>query len=53
MKAWNTVEARTKSELERQVIQLQVINVLIKQGKTDHARVLLENVTEAKLQEQK
>jgi tetratricopeptide (TPR) repeat protein len=53
LKAWNTVEARTKSELERQVIQLQVINVLIKQGKTDHARVLLENVTEAKLQEQK
>ncbi|MEO6873409.1 MAG: hypothetical protein ABI222_01170 [Opitutaceae bacterium] len=53
LKAWNNLEARAPSEIERQTMRLHVINVLLKQGKTDHARVLLDSVTEPSLQVQK
>ena len=53
LKAWNALEARAPSELERQTMRLHVINILLKQGKVDHARVLLDSVTEPGLQAQK
>ena len=53
LKAWNALEAKAATEIERQTMRLHVINVLLKQGKTDHARVLLDTVTEPALQGQK
>lgn len=53
LKVWNKLEAQAPSELERQTMRLHVVNVLLKQGKTDHARVLLDSVTEPDLQAQK
>jgi tetratricopeptide (TPR) repeat protein len=51
--AWSELENRAKPGLEQQTIRLHAANVLIKQGKTDHARVLLASVTEPVLQKQK
>jgi tetratricopeptide (TPR) repeat protein len=53
LKAWNALEARALSEIERQTMRLHEANVLIKQGKADHARVILDTVTEPALQQQK
>lgn len=53
LKAWNALEAQAQTELERQTMRLHVVNVLLKQGKSDHARVLLDSVTEPALQAQK
>ena len=53
LKAWSALEDRAGTDVERQTMRLQAANVLIKQGKTDHARVLLDSVTEVALQGQK
>ena len=53
LKAWNALEAKAATEIERQTMRLHVINVLLKQGKADHARLLLDTVTEPALQGQK
>jgi tetratricopeptide (TPR) repeat protein len=53
LKAWNALEARAPSELERQTMRLHVINVLLKQDKVDQARALLDGVTEPALLAQK
>jgi len=53
LKAWNALEAGAQSEIERQTMRLHEANVLIKQGKADHARVILDTVTEPALQQQK
>ena len=53
LKAWSKLEAQAPSELERQTIRLHVINVLLKQGKSDQARGLLDTVTEPDLLAQK
>lgn len=53
LKAWNALEAKATTEIERQTMRLHEINVLLKQGKGDHARVLLDSVTEPALQAQK
>ncbi len=53
LKAWNALEAKAPTELERQTMRLHVINVLLKQGKAEHAHVLLDTVTEPTLQAQK
>jgi tetratricopeptide (TPR) repeat protein len=53
MKAWNELVAKAPTAVERQFMQLEAANVLIKQGKNDEARVLLEKVTEPKMQLQK
>jgi tetratricopeptide (TPR) repeat protein len=53
LKAWNALEARALSEIERQTMRLHEANVLLKQGKADHARVILDTVTEPALQQQK
>ena len=53
LKAWNALEAKAPTDLERQTMRLHVINVLLKQGKAEHAHVLLDTVTEPTLQAQK
>ena len=53
LKAWNALEEKAPTELERQTMRLHVVNVLLKQGKAEHARVLLDTVTEPTLQGQK
>ena len=50
LKAWGTLEEQAGSDVERQTMRLQAANVLIKQGRPDHARLLLDSVTEATLQ---
>lgn len=51
--AWSALEARAKPGVEQQTIRLHAANVLIKQGKSDHAKVLLASVTEPALLKQK
>jgi len=53
LKAWGALEEKAPSEVERQTMRLQAANVLLKQGKPDHARLLLNTVTEVSLQAQK
>ena len=53
LKAWAALEKRAKPGIEQETIRLQAANVLLKLGQTDHARVLLANVTQGALQKQK
>jgi tetratricopeptide (TPR) repeat protein len=53
LKRWSALEEQAASEIERQTMRLHAANVLLKQGKPDHARVLLDAVTEPGLQGQK
>ena len=53
LKAWNALEAKAPTELDRQTMRMHEINVLLKQGKAEHAHVLLDTVTEPTLQAQK
>lgn len=51
--AWSALEVRAQPGIEQQTIRLHAANVLLKQGKTDHAKVLMDTVTEPALQKQK
>jgi tetratricopeptide (TPR) repeat protein len=51
--AWSALETRAQPGIEQQTIRLHAANVLIKQGKTDHAKILMDTVTEPALQKQK
>jgi len=53
LKAWTILEAKAGTDVEKQTMRLHEANVLLKQGKADHARVLLDSVTEPALQGQK
>ena len=53
LKAWGALEERAKPGIEQETIRLQAANVLLKLGQTDHARLLLANVTQDALQKQK
>ncbi len=53
LKVWSTLEEKAPTPLERETMRLQAANVLIKQGKPDHARAVLAAVTEPTLQAQK
>lgn len=53
LKAWGALEEKAQSDVERQTMRLQAANILIKQGKYDHARALLGTVTELTLVQQK
>jgi tetratricopeptide (TPR) repeat protein len=53
LKAWAALEDRAPTAVERQTMRLHAANVLIKTGKLDHARALIETVDEASLQKQK
>jgi outer membrane PBP1 activator LpoA protein len=53
LKAWGALEEKAPTAVERETMRLHAANVLIKQGKPDHARALLATVTEPALQKQK
>jgi tetratricopeptide (TPR) repeat protein len=53
LKAWSALEEKAGSPVERQTMRLHAANVLIKQGRLDHAKALLATVDEPSLQAQK
>ena len=53
LKAWAALEDKAQTPVERQTMRLHAANVLIKQGKPDHARTLIVTVDEPSLQGQK
>jgi tetratricopeptide (TPR) repeat protein len=53
LKAWEGLEVHAQSDVERQTMRLHEANVLIYMGKTDHARKVLELVTDQTLGDQK
>jgi len=53
LKAWQGLEARAQSDVERQTMRLMEANVLITMGNADRARRELETVTDPKLELQK
>lgn len=53
LKAWSTLEEKAQTPIERQTMRLHAANVMIKMGRLDHARALLETVDEPKLKAQK
>ncbi len=53
LKAWAALEEKAPTAIERETMRLHAANVLIKQGKLDHARAVLDTVTVPELQKQK
>lgn len=53
LKLWSQLEERAQSAIERETMRLHAANILIKTGKHGHARMLLQTVSEPKLQGQK
>jgi tetratricopeptide (TPR) repeat protein len=49
LRAWSSLEAKAPTEIERQTMRLHAANVLLKQGKTDEARRVIDSVTEPAL----
>ncbi len=53
LKAWGALEEKAPTAVERETMRLHAANVLILQGKPDHARALLATIREEALQKQK
>lgn len=53
LKLWAALEDKAPTPIERQTMRLHAANILIKQGKFDHARSLIATVEEPALQGQK
>ncbi len=53
LKAWAALEEKAPTPVERQTMRLHAANILIKSGRPDHARALLDTVDEPSLQAQK
>lgn len=53
LKAWQGLEAKGQSEIERETMRLQEANVLIFMGRNDQARKVLDTVTDPAAAEQK
>jgi hypothetical protein len=53
LKAWEGLEARGQSEIERQTMRLHQVNVLLNMGKADRARKVLDTVTDPTLASQR
>ena len=53
LKVWGALEQNLQPGLEQETVRLHAANILIKQGKFDHARALLVTVTAAPLAKQK
>jgi tetratricopeptide (TPR) repeat protein len=51
--AWGALEERAAPGLEKETVRLHAANVLIKSGRTDHARAVLAGVEDARLAKQK
>jgi tetratricopeptide (TPR) repeat protein len=53
LQAWEGLEARAQSDVERQTMRLHEANVLLYMDKSDHARKVLDTVTDPTLADQK
>ncbi len=53
LKVWGALEERVDPGLEKETVRLQAANILIKQKKFDHARMLLATVNDPTLAERK
>jgi tetratricopeptide (TPR) repeat protein len=53
LRTWEGQEAKAQSEVERQTMRLHEANVLLNMGKKDHARRVLETVTDPALAQQR
>jgi tetratricopeptide (TPR) repeat protein len=53
LKAWEGMESRAQSDVERQTMRLHQANVLLNMGKADLAKAILGGVTDPTLAEQK
>jgi tetratricopeptide (TPR) repeat protein len=53
LKAWEGLESKAQSEVERQTMRLHQVNVLLNMGKRDHALKVLETVKDPALELQK
>lgn len=53
LRAWGALEEKAQPGVEQQTIRLHAANVLLKLGRTEHARALLLTVTEPPLQKQR
>jgi tetratricopeptide (TPR) repeat protein len=53
LKVWGALEEKAATPIERETMRLHAANILLKQGKQEHARALLDSVTEPNLQTQK
>jgi tetratricopeptide (TPR) repeat protein len=53
LKHWAALEEKAPTAVERQTMRLHAANVLLKMGRRDHARTLLETIDELALQKQK
>ncbi len=53
LKVWASLEEQARSAPEREAMRLHAANVCLKLGKTAHAQLLLANVTDPALAEQK
>jgi tetratricopeptide (TPR) repeat protein len=53
LKAWTALEEKASTAIERQTMRLHAANVLLRLGKSDHARALLATVDDPKLAGQK
>jgi tetratricopeptide (TPR) repeat protein len=49
LKAWSTLELKAPTSVERETMRLHTANVMIKQGKIDEARRVLDTITESAL----
>ena len=49
LRAWSTLEIKAPSDVERETMRLHAANVLIKQGKTEEARRVLDTIHESAL----
>jgi hypothetical protein len=53
LKEWSTLELKAPTNVERETMRLHSANVMIKQGKLDAAKAILDKITEPALQKQK
>ncbi len=53
LKAWEGLEARGQSEIERQTMRLHQVNVLLNMGRADRARKVLDTVNDPTLAAQR
>jgi len=53
LKQWARLEENAPTPIERETMRLEAANVLIRQGKLDHARAVLATVTQPELLKQK
>ncbi len=53
LKAWEGLESKAQSDVERQTMRLHEVNVLLNMGKADHARRVLATVSDPTLAAQR